>query len=97
MSKYLFDVQEKNRLKQKGILKRFTSECYGIQHTLEEIRRKKATLIRNFKKKGIKSGKKYEWHFLKYEPSMKNYRKRKTKKKKKRKRRNRTKKKYLLF
>ena len=30
-SHYLFFVQQKNRLSQKGLLKRFTDTCYGTQ------------------------------------------------------------------
>lgn len=37
MSKYLFEVQAKNRLAQKGVLKRFSINCYGHQKTLKEI------------------------------------------------------------
>ena len=80
MSKYLFDVQEKNKLEQKGILKRFTMNCYGEEHTMEDIRRTKAHLYETFKSSKTNSGKNYEWHFLKYDPSQK---KRKTKTKKK--------------
>ena len=38
MAKLLFDVEANNRLSQKGILKRFSIECFGHQPTLEEIR-----------------------------------------------------------
>ena len=34
MSKYLFDVQEKNRLVQKGLLRRFSINCMGHQETV---------------------------------------------------------------
>ena len=92
MSKYLFDVQEKNKLEQKGILKRFTMNCYGDEHTIEEIRRTKAYLYETFKSRKTKSGKNYEWHFLKYDPSKK---RKKPKTKKKRKKRKRKTKKIL--
>lgn len=85
MSKYLFDVQEKNKLEQKGLLKRFTMNCYGDEHTIENIRRKKSELYKTFKSHKTVGGKSYEWHFLNYEPS-KNKKKRKTKKNRKRKR-----------
>ena len=42
MSKFLFDVQEKNRLEQKGLLKRFSINCYGHQESVEEMRADKA-------------------------------------------------------
>ena len=38
MSQFLFTVQQKNRLQQKGLLKRFSINCYGHQETLDAIR-----------------------------------------------------------
>ena len=38
MASFLFDVEQKNRLEQHGLLKRFHLKCYGKQVTLEEIR-----------------------------------------------------------
>jgi len=38
MSKFLFDVQQKNRLAQKGLLKRFSITCYGHQESIEEMK-----------------------------------------------------------
>ena len=96
MSKYLFDVQEKNKLEQKGLLKRFTMNCYGDEHTIENIRRKKSELYKMLKSHKTVGGKSYDWHFLNYEPS-KNKRKRKTKKKKKKKRKRKTKKVMGIF
>ena len=62
MSKYLFEVQAKNRLAQKGVLKRFSINCYGHQKTLKEIFSEK-----NEKFKQIKRGsKKYDKYFLRY-------------------------------
>ena len=49
MSQYLFKVQEKNRLKQHGLLKRFSIDCYGRQATLESIRKEKTELYKKFK------------------------------------------------
>ena len=46
MAQYLFMVQTKNRLKQKGLLKRFSIDCYGHQPSLEEIRGKKTSKYR---------------------------------------------------
>ena len=42
VAQYLFKVQARNRLEQKGILKRFSIKCYGKQSTLENIRAEKA-------------------------------------------------------
>ena len=38
MSKFLFDVQQKNRLSQKGLLRRFSITCYGHQESVEEMK-----------------------------------------------------------
>ena len=38
MAHYLFTIQQNNRLKQKGLLKRFSNTCYGSQQDREEIR-----------------------------------------------------------
>jgi hypothetical protein len=74
MSKFLFDVEEANRLDQTGLLKRFGNDCVGHQHTLEEIRAEKAQM---FKKLGTQQNtKEYEMWFLKYNPAMKNQPKR---------------------
>jgi hypothetical protein len=67
MSKFLFDVQQKNRLNQKGLLKRFTSICYGHQNTLEEMRAIKAEKYKELKDK--KDSPEFEEWFLNYKPS----------------------------
>ena len=79
MAKFLFDVQQKNRLKQKGLLKRFSINCYGKEKTIEEIRLNKSKMFK--KLKGKKHTQKYKEWFLKYNPSMK--KQKKTKKNKK--------------
>ena len=66
MAQYLFDVQQKNRLEQKGVLKRFSINCYGKQETLEDMRNTKAE-----KYKELKNNRKsldYESWFLRYIP-----------------------------
>ena len=67
MSQFLFDVQQKNRLEQKGLLRRFSINCYGKQHTLEEIRVEKSEKFEELKNK--KNSKEYEEYFLRYVPS----------------------------
>ena len=47
LSKYLFDVIEKNKLTDRGILKRFTITCYGNQKSLEDIRSEKANKFKS--------------------------------------------------
>jgi hypothetical protein len=94
MSHYLFKVQETNRLKQKGILKRFSIDCYGKQKTKNDIIAEKSQKFKDFSKKKIKSGKNYEWSFLKYLPSdKKNHKTKKPTKKRKNKRNKRKKRK----
>ena len=66
MCNFLFKVQEKNKLEQKGLLRRFSINCYGKQQTLGSIREKKAKKYQELKdKKGSK-----EWNewFLRYIP-----------------------------
>jgi hypothetical protein len=66
MCEFLFKVQQKNRLEQKGLLKRFSINCYGIQATLGSIREEKAKKYEELKdKRGTK-----EWneYFLRYVP-----------------------------
>ena len=99
MSQYLFKVQEKNRLKQHGLLKRFSIDCYGKQSTIEKMREEKADMFKKLKNK--RGSKDYEWWFLRYlpaehDPNYKPPEKKKKKQKKKsktKKRKNKTKKK----
>lgn len=70
MSKFLFDVQQKNRLEQKGLLKRFSITCYGHQDSIEEIRAHKAEKSKEIREKGDK--KEWEEWFLNYKPDSKN-------------------------
>ena len=66
MAQYLFNVQQKNRLEQKGLLKRFSINCYGKQDTLEEMRNTKALKYKELK--GKRNSKEYESWFLRYIP-----------------------------
>lgn len=66
MSQFLFDVQQHNRLKQTGLLKRFSIDCYGKQDTLETMRFEKTTKYEELKNK--KDSKEYEAWFLRYIP-----------------------------
>ena len=67
MAHFLFKVQQKNRLQQKGLLKRFSINCYGKQETLEDNRYKKAGMYKKLKNK--RGSKEYEEWFLKYSPT----------------------------
>jgi hypothetical protein len=66
MAQFLFDVEQKNRLSQKGLLKRFSLSCYGTQPTLESIRAEKAEKFAELKDK--RTDPEYESWFLKYNP-----------------------------
>jgi hypothetical protein len=66
MSKFLFEVQQKNRLSQKGLLRRFSVTCYGHQESVEEIRAHKAEKYKELKKSGDKKA--FEEWFLNYKP-----------------------------
>ncbi len=66
MSTYLFAVQEKNRLAQKGLLRRFSINCMGHQETVEEMRAEKSEKFLELKDK--KNDPEYEEWFLKYRP-----------------------------
>jgi hypothetical protein len=68
MSSFLFNYQEKNKLKINGIFKRYTLTCIGKQSTIEEIRVLKNEKFKELKNK--KNTKEYELLFLKYEPSL---------------------------
>jgi len=68
MAKFLLDVQQKNRLQQKGLLKRFSIICYGHQPTVEEMRAKKTEMYQLLKDK--RNSKEYEEWFLNYRPDI---------------------------
>jgi hypothetical protein len=67
MASFLFDVERKNKLKQMGVLRRFTPKCIGKQVSLEDIR-----AIKTEKFKELATNRKsaeYESWFLKYNPA----------------------------
>ena len=66
MSKFLFEVQQKNRLQQKGLLKRFSITCYGHQETREEMRAEKSEKFKELK--GKKDSPEFNEWFLTYRP-----------------------------
>jgi hypothetical protein len=65
MTQYLFDIQMRNRFKQKGLLTRFGLACYGHQETLEDIRAEKALKFKELSKTSTE----YEEWFMKYTPT----------------------------
>jgi hypothetical protein len=66
MSQFLFDVQQHNRLKQSGLLRRFSINCYGKQPTLESMRFEKTQKYEELKNK--RNSREFEEWFLRYIP-----------------------------
>jgi hypothetical protein len=69
MAQFLFDVEQKNRLEQKGLLKRFSIKCYGKQPTLETMRAEKAEKFKELADK--RNGDEWNEWFFKYAPGAK--------------------------
>ena len=67
MADFLYNVQQKNRLSQKGILKRFNIDCYGTGVTKEDLRQEKSDAFQKLKSK--QNTDEYDRWFLKYRPS----------------------------
>jgi hypothetical protein len=78
MAQYLFNVQARNRLEQKGLLKRFSINCYGKQETMETIRAEKTERFQELKSK--RGTEEYDRYFLRYIPSEKDKKESKDKK-----------------
>jgi hypothetical protein len=64
----LYDLQEDNRLSQKGLLKRFSMDCYGKQPTMEDIRAEKASKYAELSSQ--RNTREYDEWFLNYKPAM---------------------------
>ena len=62
----LFEIQKRNRLSQKGLLKRFSMTCMGKQETLEDMRAHKSEMFKQLS--GKRGTKEYDMYFLKYNP-----------------------------
>lgn len=60
----LFRAQQDNRLSQKGVLKRFSTLCYGKQHTMQELKAEKAAKHKELSKDDDE----YDLWFLSYNP-----------------------------
>lgn len=67
MCHLLFNIQQQNRLSQKGLLKRFSVSCYGTQKTLSSITDYKMKLFNELKNN--KHSREYEEVFLSYSPN----------------------------
>jgi hypothetical protein len=69
MSDFLFRVQEKNKLSQKGVLRRFTMQCYGKQESIRDIREIRARKYKELKKNDkIIDKKEFKRLFFRYSP-----------------------------
>ena len=78
MSHYLFKVQQRHRLQQKGILRRFSIDCYGDEkHTKENVRAEKTKRYKALSKH--RGSKEWEYYFLNYKPGEKDEKKSKKK------------------
>lgn len=96
MANFLFDVQEKNRLTQHGLLKRFSLTCMGHQTTVEEMRSEKSKMFMELKDK--KGKPEYDEWFLRYRPDEKKQSKKSvTIKERSKQKLNKTKKRFILF
>ena len=94
MCKYLFELEQRNRLSQNGLLKRFGPKCIGHQETMENIR---ATKTKKFLElKQARNSKEFETYFLKYVP-LEIENSKKTKKVVKKEKKGKTKKKKTIF
>ena len=64
--KYLYEVQKKYKFSKKGLMSRFSINCYGEElHTREKSREKKAEMYKKFKNN---KNDEWEWWFLNYSP-----------------------------
>ena len=68
MAEYLFAVQAKNKYAQKGLLKRFTSSCYGVQRTMTDMREEKSKAFDRLRSK--RGSREWNEHFLNYVPEV---------------------------
>jgi hypothetical protein len=66
MCEYIFKIQQKNRVRLRGILRRFSVSCYGKQKTLEDIRNEKAEQFKRLKNK--RKTREFSKWFLRYNP-----------------------------
>lgn len=71
MAEYLLNVQSKNRLEQKGLLKRFNINCYGNEKTIIQLRSDKAEKYEELRNN--KNSSEYKKYFFKYIPNKKQF------------------------
>ena len=66
MAQYLFQVQQKGKLQQRGVLRRFVPSCIGTQDTVVSMRSKKGAMFKEIDRK--KDARTYDSWFLNYNP-----------------------------
>jgi len=64
---FLFQMEQHNHLDQRGILKRYSIDCYGKQETLEDMRSKKTEMFKELS--NDRTTKEYQMWFLRYAPN----------------------------
>jgi hypothetical protein len=67
MSRYLFELEQRNRLAQNGLLQRFGPKCIGHQETMENIRANKTAKFLELKQS--RDSKDFQTLFLNYSPA----------------------------
>ena len=67
MARYLFELEQSNRLAQNGVLQRFGPKCIGHQETMENIRANKTAKFLELKQD--RSSKDFQTLFLNYSPA----------------------------
>ena len=72
MATLLFEIQKEYRLSNRGLLKRFSSTCYGRQKDLDSMRTEKAEM--KLKLRGKKGTREYDMWFLFYNPASNEHR-----------------------
>ena len=70
---FLFQMEQHNHLDQRGILKRYSIDCYGKQETLEDMRSKKTEMFKELS--NDRTTKEYQMWFLRYAPNDKSNKK----------------------
>ena len=68
IAKHLFEIQEENKLSDKGLFQRFSKPCIGKPESLNDLRMLKANKYEELIKNG-KNNNEYEEWFLNYKPT----------------------------
>jgi hypothetical protein len=66
MANYLLKIQQRNRLRQKGLLRRFSISCYGVQETIISMRIERTKKFKELRHN--RNSEEYHKWFLRYVP-----------------------------